>query len=154
MKPTDDPMLTLPDIEVRRSGVHGLGAFATRDLPAGAELGLYAGRRYSEQEATEVDWDSSLTYLFSLSDGTLIDGAQGGNATRHLNHACAPNCEATELRLDDDSIELKIHTLVPVNAGDELFIDYALVVDDSELPSDFPCHCGSSACRGTLVAPG
>jgi len=146
-------MLTLPDIEVRRSGVHGLGAFATRDLPAGAELGRYAGRRYSEEEAVEVDWDSRLTYLFSLSDGTLIDGAQGGNATRHLNHACAPNCEAAELRLDDDSIELTIHTLAAVKAGDELFIDYALVVDDSEAPSDFPCYCGSSGCRGTLVAP-
>lgn len=153
MKPNDDPLLALPFIEVRQSGVHGLGAFVTRDLPAGAELGSYAGRRYSEEEAAEVDWNSSLTYLFSLSDGTLIDGAQGGNATRHLNHSCAPNCEAAEFRLDDDSIELKIHTLVAVKAGEELFIDYALVVDDSEAPSDFPCACGSLACRGTLVAP-
>lgn len=153
MKPTDDPLLVLPDVEVRQSGVHGLGAFATRKLRAGTELGEYAGRRFTEEEAADIDWDSSLTYLFALSDGTLIDGAQGGNATRHLNHSCAPNCEAFELRLEDDTLALKIHTLVPVKAGAELFIDYALIVDDSEPASGFPCYCGAATCRGTLVAP-
>jgi len=152
MKPTADPLLVLPDVEVRPSGVHGCGAFAARDLPVGATLGSYAGRRYTEEEAAAIEWDSTLTYLFSLSDGTLIDGAQGGNATRHLNHACDPNCEAIELRLDNDSIDLRIQTTRSVRAGDELFIDYALAVGDDELPSAFPCHCRAANCRGTLLA--
>lgn len=153
MKPIDDPLLFLPDVEVHQSGVHGLGAFATRRLKGGTNLGEYAGRRYTEEEAAQVDWNSSLTYLFSLSDGTLIDGAQGGNATRHLNHSCSPNCEAIETRADDDSLHLHIHTLKAVKAGAELFIDYSLVIDASEKPADFPCYCGSVACRGTLAAP-
>jgi SET domain-containing protein len=137
---------------VRPSGVHGCGAFATRKLPVGATIGSYAGRRYTEEEVAAINWDPALTYLFGLSDGTLIDGAQGGNATRHLNHACDPNCEAVEVRRDDDTIELWIQTTRWVDAGEELFIDYALTVEDGQLPSAFPCHCLAENCRGTLLA--
>ena len=140
-------------MEVHDSGIHGLGAFASRDLPVGTKLGQYAGRRYSAEEAETVDWDSSLTYLFGLSDGTLIDGADGGNATRHLNQACEPNCEAREVRRRGRRIVLEVRTIKPVLTGDELFIDYALTVDDSEPRTGYPCYCKSAACRGTLLGP-
>ena len=140
-------------LELRISAVHGTGAFAIHDMPEGTVLGSYEGRRFTEEEAkaAEVDWNSELTYLFALSDGSMIDGAQGGNATRHINHSCEPNCEAYEVRLDDDSLDLRIRTLVAVHKGDELFIDYALIVAD-EPASAFPCYCQSSRCRGTMVA--
>ena len=152
MEPTADPLLVLPDVEVRPSRVHGCGAFATRDIPVGATIGSYAGRRYTAEEVAAIEWDAALTYLFERSDGTLIDGAQGGNATRHLNHACDPNCEAVEVRLDDDTIDLRIQTTRSVSAGEELLIDYALTVGDGALPSAFPCHCRAANCRGTLLA--
>lgn len=151
--PHPDPTLpSLPDVEVRESPIHGRGAFARRDLPGQWELGVYAGRRYSPEEATEVEWDSALTYLFALSDGTLVDGGNGGNATRHLNHACEPNCEAIEDYAADDSLELRIHTTRPVSAGEELFLDYALIIDPSEEPSLYPCNCGAASCRRTMAA--
>ncbi len=153
MNQIDLTALSLPGVEVHDSGIHGLGAFASRDLPVGTKLGQYAGRRYSAEEAETVDWDSSLTYLFGLSDGTLIDGADGGNATRHLNHACEPNCEAIEVRRRGRRIVLEVRTIKPVLTGDELFIDYALTVDDSEPRTGYPCYCKSAACRGTLLGP-
>ena len=136
-------------IEVRTSDVHGRGAFATCNLRRGS----YEGRRFTEEEATALhsDWDPSLTYLFSLSDGTLIDGAQDGNATRHINHSCRPNCEAYEVRLGDGSLDLRVRTLAPIKAGQEMFIDYALIVDDQP-PSAFRCFCRAPTCRGTMVA--
>eukprot|EP01036_Dinobryon_divergens_P050333 gene50333-biopygen41132 len=87
---------SLPGIEVRTSEVHGLGVFAVRDMAAGTLIGHYEGERLSEAEVNRISWDNRLTYLFGLSDGTVLDGARGGNATRHLNHACDPNCEAIE----------------------------------------------------------
>ena len=41
----DDGFVAQPldGVEVRRSGVHGHGVFATRALGAGAEIGRYAG---------------------------------------------------------------------------------------------------------------
>lgn len=142
-----------PCLRVAPSGVHGLGAFATRPLPAFALLGLYEGRRYSQQEIAARSWDDQLTYLFTLSNQETIDGAKGGNGTRHLNHACDPNCEAVEVYDDAGRLVLKFQTIVPVDAGDELFIDYCLTADDGSPPSDYPCHCGSPNCRGTMLAP-
>ncbi len=121
-------------------------------LPAGALLGVYEGRRYTEQQLARQRRDDSLTYLFGLSGGTTIDGGRGGNATRHLNHGCTPNCEAVEEYDAAGSLMLKIYTLAAVQAGDEAFLDYGLVVDETALTSDFPCSCASPTCRGTMVA--
>lgn len=142
----------LAHLEVRHSNVHGHGVFAARALPSGALVGLYAGRRYSAREARTVECDHGLTYLFRLSDGTLIDGAQGGNATRHLNHACEPNCAAFEADTDDGQLTVRIETIRPVRAGEELFLDYALDIDAQDARTDYPCRCGLAQCRGTLAA--
>ena len=96
---------TLP-LEVRRSAVHGDGAFATRGLARGRQVGVYAGRRYAPGELLDQLWDNALTYLFGLSDGHCIDGRDGGNATRHINHSCAPNCAAVEVTAEDGTLEV------------------------------------------------
>ncbi|MDM0109368.1 SET domain-containing protein [Variovorax sp. J22R24] len=142
-----------PCIRVAPSGIHGIGAFATRDLPAQAFLGLYEGRRYTQAEVDARAWDDQLTYLFGLSNDEFIDGAKGGNGTRHLNHSCEPNCEAVEEYDEAGRLLLKFQTLVAVSAGDELFIDYSLTGDDGSPPSAYLCRCGSPACRGSMLAP-
>jgi SET domain-containing protein len=72
--------------------------------------------------------------LFTLSNHETIDGAKGGNGHRHLNHACDPNCEAVEEYDDAGRLVLNFQTIVPVEAGDELFIDYCLTADDGSQP--------------------
>lgn len=139
-------------LAVAPSGIHGLGAFFTSSLPARSFVGIYTGRRYTPTQLARERWDDRLTYLFSLSNGDTIDGAQGGNATRHINHACAPNCEAVEKRNAKGRLVLKIYTLTAVHQGEEAFIDYGLIIDESSSPSDFPCSCSAPSCRGTLVA--
>ena len=140
---------TLP-LEVRRSAVHGDGAFATRGLPRGRQVGVYAGRRYAPGELLDQLWDNALTYLFGLSDGHCIDGRDGGNATRHINHSCAPNCAAVEVTAEDGTLDVVIQTLRRVRAGEELFLDYALDIGDQS-PEAYPCRCGSRRCRGTMA---
>jgi SET domain-containing protein len=140
----------LEGVEVRRSEIHGQGVFALRDWRSGEEIGLYSGRRHAPGE-THPGWDDGLTYLFGLSDGSVIDGAQGGNATRHINHACTPNVEAVEGRADSDKLELAIRAVRRIRAGEELFLDYALVIDGDD-PANYPCACGTGACRGTMAA--
>lgn len=145
---------TTPSLRVSPSGVHGLGAFATRALPANALLGLYEGRRYTPEQVAARKWNDQLTYLFLLSNEEMIDGGKGGNATRHLNHSCDPNCEAVEEYDEAGRLELRFQTLVPVEAGDELFIDYGLTAEDGSSPADYPCHCGAANCRGTMLDVG
>lgn len=88
---------------------------------------------------------------FGLSDGSVLDGAQGGNATRHINHSCAPNCVAFEIEAEDGANFIQIETLRKIAAGEELFLDYGLDAGEG-VPEDFPCRCGATECRGSLVA--
>lgn len=145
-------MKSLEDkVEVRHSTIHGLGAFARRALQPRSEIGAYVGRLYSPGQVAARDWDNALTYVFGLSDGSIIDGSEGGNATRHLNHSCAPNCEAVEVTDDDGGLRIVISTRRRVRLGEELFIDYALDIGNDD-PADYPCQCGAPNCRGTMAA--
>jgi uncharacterized protein len=146
------PLAELDEIEVRHSDIHGMGAFALRGMPPGHLVGVYEGRRYSPTDEGEGPWDHSLTYLFGLSDGTLINGAEGGNATRHINHSCAPNCQACEELDEDGELHIVIRTRRRVRTGEELFIDYRLDVPDEDA-AQYQCRCGAARCRGTMAAP-
>jgi hypothetical protein len=141
-------------IAVRRSAIHGRGVFALRQLHAEEVLVEYAGER--------VDWTIAasrppadpefpdLTYFFDIGDGTVIDGAAGGNSSRWINHSCAPNCEAV-----DYGGRIFICALRAISAGEELSIDYGLMVDGRitrALRERFACLCGAPNCRGTLLA--
>ena len=145
-----DAVASLEGVEVRRSEIHGQGVFALRNFRVGEGIGLYAGRRYGPDEH-QVGWDDQLTYLFGLSNGSVIDGAQGGNATRHVNHACTPNVEAVERRAGNDELELVVCAIRRIRTGEELFLDYALDIDGDDA-ADYPCLCGTVGCRGTMAA--
>lgn len=137
-------------VEVRNSPVHGLGAFATRGLQRGHAIGVYVGRLYRAGEVATHEWDNGLTYVFGLSDGSFIDGGEGGNETRHLNHSCSPNCQAYEVLQPGGEVQVVIEARRRIRSGEELFIDYALDIGDDD-PADYPCSCGAAACRGTMA---
>jgi SET domain-containing protein len=122
------------------------------DIAAGACLGTYDGRRLSPAQLLREEWDHNITYLFSLTNGKTIDGGRGGNATRHINHSCEPNCEAAEENSARGRLVVKIYALVAMQAGEEVFIDYGLIIDDTDSPAAYPCFCGAPRCRGTMVA--
>ena len=93
--------------------------------------------------------NGSLT--FHIDDGRVIDGKVDGNAARWINHACTPNCEA-----EQDGEQVFIHTKRAIKAGEELFYDYGLIIDERYTPKlkkQFECRCGSPRCRGTMLAP-
>ena len=138
-------------IEVGASGVHGIGAFASQDLAGEQRVGVYGGRRLSAEDAESLVCPTGLTYIFALSDGQVIDGSDGGNATRHINHSCEPNCVAWEEDAEDGSGSIvTVHALRDITVGEELFLDYSLIVDAGDEQS-YGCHCRTRTCRGTMV---
>jgi uncharacterized protein len=142
-------------VQVRRSGVHGKGVFALSTIPAGETIIEYTGERISWKEALRRHphdpAQPNHTFYFHIDDQHVIDANVGGNAARWINHACDTNCEADEV---DGRIFIK--ALRDVQPGEELFYDYGLVIDERltpKLKKEYPCHCGSANCRGTLLAP-
>ncbi|MPV67634.1 SET domain-containing protein [Burkholderia sp. BE17] len=140
-------------VVVRRSTVHGRSVFAAQLLRTGERIFQYKGEVITWQSAIrryERRGDDGHTFLFSLSDGMVIDGGRGGNSARRLNHACAPNCEA----IDMDG-RVFVNAVRDIQTGEELLIDYALEIDESTTHHDrtaYRCCCGVSACRGTMLS--
>ena len=143
-------------IQVRRSGVHGKGVYALQPIPAGETIIEYVGEIITWPEALRRHphdpKDPNHTFYFSLDDGShVIDAKVGGNASRWINHACEPNCEA-----DEEEGRVFIKALRDLQPGEELFYDYGLVIDERYTPKlkrDYECRCGSPHCRGTMLAP-
>src|SRR5881396_1958852 len=137
-----------PPLDVRESGVHGRGVYATQFIPEGTRIIEYTGQRVS-WEAAPDDENDPHTFNFGLENGEVINPEIGGNDARWINHSCDPNCEAVE---EDDRIF--IDAIRDIEAGEELFYDYALEIDEpitEESKKKFACRCGSSKCRGTML---
>jgi uncharacterized protein len=139
--------------EIRESAIQGLGAFATRRIPAGVRLIEYAGERLSPAQADARYPDEAgqrhHTFLFAIDDEWVVDAAVDGNDARWINHSCEPNCDAV---VDDGRIW--IETIRDVEPGEELAYDYAYELEERHTPSAkrrYPCNCGSGGCRGTLL---
>ncbi|CAB3736934.1 hypothetical protein LMG27174_06330 [Paraburkholderia rhynchosiae] len=133
--------------------MHGRGLFANRVIAAAELICEYKGARITWREvlrrcATDTS-GSDHTFYFDVGDGTVIDGGEGGNNARWLNHACTPNCEAEVM-----DGRVFIRALRDIEPGQELTIDYALTVEGRytvELRERFRCHCAAPDCRGTML---
>lgn len=143
-------------LQVRRSGVHGKGVYALRTLRAGERLIEYTGEVITWAEALRRHphdpANPTHTFYFHIDDGRVIDAKHGGNSSRWINHSCAPNCEAEET----DDGRVFIQALRDIAAGEELFYDYGLVIDEpytATLKTEYACWCGAEGCRGTMLAP-
>src|SRR5262245_22658332 len=110
-------------LEVRPSGIQGLGVFAGEPIAAGTRIIEYTGEVISDAEGDARYDDESMarhhTFLMSLDDGRCIDAAVGGNDARFINHSCDPNCETVEV-----DGRVWIEAIRPIAAGEELAYDY------------------------------
>jgi len=93
-------------IEVKRSSIHGRGAFAVVDIPAGVKIGRYEGDR--------TDTNGAYVLWVTFEDGTET-GIKGRNELRFVNHCSRPNCEF-------DGQDL--YALQKIDAGSELTLHY------------------------------
>ena len=146
----------------RQSPIHGNGVFAAHDLPKGARVIEYKGRRLTHGQANRMfanDSESGHTFLFTLNTKYLIDGGDGGNDARWINHSCAPNCEAWVIenkqgdRLRDRVV---IETRRAIRAGEELTYDYGITLEERQTPrmkKIWECKCGAKKCTGTMLKP-
>ena len=146
----------------RQSPIHGSGVFAVRDISKGTTIVEYRGRRLTHAQANRRyanDTDSGHTFLFTLNEKYLIDGNDGGNVARWINHSCAPNCQAWVVEDDGGDPrrdKVMIETRRAIRAGEELTYDYGITLEERQtarLKQIWACRCGSPRCKGTMLKP-
>jgi SET domain-containing protein len=139
---------------VKNSPVHGRGVFAKKIIPKGTRIFEYSGQRVLKANLAQdlVNGLTSLVYVMNLNETLAIDGERGGNDSRFINHSCDPNCEVLYFNQTP-----YIYAILEIPEGDELSFDYKYgSEDDVEITPEqkrewFPCRCGASNCRGTLL---
>lgn len=141
--------------EIRRSGVHGRGAFAIKTIRAGTRLVEYVGENITPAESDRRYDDTKVkgnhhTFLFSVDSRKVIDATFGGNDSRFINHSCDPNCEAVI-----ENRRVYIESVRTIRTGEELAYDYNYERTPRTTKADeklYACRCGSPECRGTILS--
>ena len=122
------------DVEIRRSGIDGLGAFALRPFKAGeVVLRWDVSRRVPRARAAELP-DSEKNYLHPYDEETLVVVQP---PERYVNHSCDNN---TEVRNFCDV------AVRDIRAGEEITSNY----EADGAGQRFECRCGSAKCRGSI----
>lgn len=146
----------------RRSAIHGNGVFAARDLAAGLEVMVYAGKLRTHAYIDRVYADtveSGHTFLFTLNDRYVVDANVDGNDARWINHSCEPNCKPYVIEDPEGNPRhdrIVIETLRDVAAGEELTFDYGIRLEcrhTARLKKIWACRCGAPTCTGTMLKP-
>ncbi len=125
-------MSTHPRVVVKRASPgSGLGLFARTAFEAGETVIEYTGKKIPTTVADTL----GTKYLFDLENGFTIDGSPRSNTARYINHSCEPNCEA-----EQDGERIFIHTLRPIEQGEEFTFDYGEEYFD-EFIKPHGCRC-------------
>jgi SET domain-containing protein len=131
-------------IHFNNSAIHGTGGFARVNIPAGARLIEYLGRKIDKAESLrQCELDNP--YIFSISEEFNLDGNVDWNPARLLNHSCSPNAEAQQ----EDDERIWIVALRDIAVGEEITFNYNYDLQDYR---EHPCQCGSSNCVGFIIA--
>lgn len=152
MSKTQSEQETAPLWEVRSSGIHNHGLFATQWIAQGTQIIEYLGERIPKELSSQraLEWEKKarkqgqgLVYIFELNDEWDLDGNVEYNPAKYSNHHCEPNCEAVNY---DDHIWLVASR--DILANEELTFDYGYAIDSF---LDHPCRCGAASCPGYIV---
>lgn len=138
--------------EVRPSGIHARGLFASRPIRAGERIIEYVGERITKAESNRRGLarmekarrrGGGMVYIFELNKRYDLDGNKPWNPARLANHSCDPNCE-----VENQRGHLWMVARREIEAGEELTYDYGY---DLQHFLEHPCRCGSPRCVGYIV---
>ena len=88
------------EVTIKKSSIHGLGLFATKDIPKNHRLGTMHIEHFDE----------------------LVRTPLGG----FINHSEKPNCFINENIHYHDGWQRELYTTRPIKAGEELTVYYTL----------------------------
>ncbi len=146
--------ITSPYICVKQSSIHSKGIFAKTAISKDTHIIEYVGekitKRQSEIRAEMVinnhkdNIEQGAVYIFELNSRYDIDGNVPYNTARFINHSCAPNCEAINIRG-----HIWIVAIRDIEKGEELTYNYGYGWDNYE---DHICRCMADNCVGYILA--
>jgi hypothetical protein len=110
--------MTIKNLTVKDSSVHGMGLFSTIDHEEGQIITIISGELINADECVKRE-DEGNVYIFYKDEDEYID-ASNHSQLRYLNHSCNYNCDIDE----DENGNLILFAASDIRSGEELTIDY------------------------------
>jgi hypothetical protein len=132
-----DPGCFLPPLEVRKSRIHGVGLFTTRDVKKGERIIPLDGNLYelTDEESARPEYDNWFgvgMFLFVEPTNELV----------YINHSCKPSTGLDE--------EFWITAMRDIPKGGEVTFDYA--INERVMLWHMRCRCREENCREFVSA--
>lgn len=132
-------------VQVRPSGIDGLGAFAAEHIPARRKIGEIRGQaighREAQARARDAARSSGRIFMIALSERRTLDASASADPLRHANHSCEPN-----MVLKVEQGRVAFYALRDIAPGEELTARYGATHHRGRLA----CRCGAARCQGWL----
>lgn len=130
----------MDNVDVRPSGIDGLGVFAVRSLRAGHRITkVNVAREVTPDAPIREDLGERADHC-NYPDGKVV---LYGFPDRHLNHSCDPN--AYEVFEEGGTYLIARRDIA---AGTEITCDYNINIANG---TTWPCRCGAIRCHGEVV---
>ncbi len=140
----------------KKSKIHGMGIYASKDIPKNTKIIEYIGEKISKKEGDirsekriKKYLNSKKTgsvYIFELNSKYDIDGTPKYNKARYINHSCNPN---SAVRIAKSRIW--IYSIKKIKKGNEISYDYGYEFDKDDY-TDHVCKCGERKCIGFIIS--
>jgi SET domain-containing protein len=127
-------------VEVKASGIEGLGIFALRSFQPGERMRrINVVREITPEFPLRIDLGERTDHC-DYPDGKVV---LLGFPDRHVNHSCDPN--AYQLFDGSSSFLVARRLIAP---GEEITVDYNINITAG---TSWPCHCGAMRCRRVVA---
>ena len=126
----------LPEIQRKKSKLHGFGVFAKEPINKNKRIVDYAGELISNKVSEKREdryLKKGCIWVFRVNRNWSRDAAVGGNVARFINHSCTPNCW---IEVDAKTKTIWIRAAKAIAPGQELVYDY-----NTEGDKVIPCRC-------------
>ncbi|PIN15969.1 Transcription factor NSD1 [Handroanthus impetiginosus] len=149
-KCTNRPFQKVKKIQIVKTELCGWGVVAGEPFRKGDFIVEYVGEVIDDALCERRLWDmkdqhAKNFYMCEINKDFVIDATFKGNASRFLNHSCAPNCKLEKWQVEGET-RVGVFASRSIEVGEPLTYDYRFV----QFGPEVSCHCGAPNCQGFL----